>query len=304
METIRSFEQMTSHLANLKKRIRFAVVCAADACTQRAAERALSEGFAHIIWVGCTKEVVGNAALLPYSDHMEYVETEHPGDAVEASWRAVELIHEGRADVVMKGLVNTDVMLRAVLNKEKGLLPAGRVLTHIALAQIPQLNRLLFFTDAAVIPQPNAEQRKAQLTYVVQICQRFGIAQPKIALIHCSEKVSEKFPHTLEYAELCQSAREGKWGDCIVDGPLDLRTTIDEQALRTKGISSPLEGNADALIFPNIEAGNVFYKTITFLGKADIAGILQGTLCPVVLSSRGDSTLDKYHSMALAAMSR
>ena len=302
MDTIKSFEQMTAYLADNKRRIRYAMVCADDDSTLHAAEQALAEGFAHIIFVGDCQKARSCKALQVYREHIEYAETT-TADPAEAAQLAVRLVHEGRAEVVMKGLLNTDVLLRAVLDKEKGLLPQGKVLTHITLAQMPGLDRLLFFTDAAVIPYPTHEQRMAQVEYITLLCRSFGIGQPRISLIHCSEKPSEKFPHTMGYAEICTAAKEGKWGEAIVDGPLDLRTSIDPVALKKKGIHSALEGKADALIFPDIEAGNTFYKTITFLAHADVAGILQGTLCPVVLSSRGDGTQDKYHSMALAAMS-
>lgn len=302
MATIKNFEQMTSHLAACGRRLRIAIVCGSDHCTLSVALRTLTEGFAHILFVGDTQMARQEEALKPFAEHVEFVEPTTGDDAAAAARRAVELVREGRADILMKGLINTDVLLRAVLDKECGLLPRGRVLTHVTVAQIPTLNRLLFFTDAAVIPYPTHEQRLAQVDYLVEICKSFGIDAPRIALTHCSEKVSEKFPHTLEYRALCEEAVAGRWGATIVDGPLDVRTSIDPVALQTKGIASPLEGCADALVFPDIEAGNTFYKTITFLAGADVAGVLQGPECPVVLSSRGDSSNDKYYSLAFAAM--
>lgn len=302
MSSIKNFEQMTNRLVACGRRLRIALVCASDHCTLSVAERTLAEGFGHILFVGDTQAARSCASLQPYAEHIEYVEPTEGTDAVAAARRAVELVHEGRADILMKGLINTDVLLRAVLDKERGLLPKGRVLTHITVAQIPVLSRLLFVTDVAVIPYPTAEQRMAQVDYLVNICRSFGIEAPRIALTHCSEKVSEKFPHTLEYRALCEEAKTGRWGNVVIDGPLDVRTSIDPVALHTKGIDSPLEGEADALVFPDIEAGNTFYKTITFLAGADVAGILQGPICPVVLSSRGDSSNDKYYSLAFAAM--
>jgi indolepyruvate ferredoxin oxidoreductase alpha subunit len=135
------------------------------------------------------------------------------------------------------------------------------------------------------------------------LCHACGIEEPRIALNHCSEKVNEKFPHTVGYAEIRQRAEQGEWGKAIVDGPLDVLTAFDTEACKVKGINSAIGGKANALIFPDIEAGNAFYKTLTCFAGAEIAGMLQGAACPVVLSSRGDSPLSKYYSLAMAAAS-
>ena len=191
----------------------------------------------------------------------------------------------------------------AQYNKEWGILPKGQVLTHIAMAQIPAYHKLLFFTDAAVIPYPTHEQRVQQVAYLARMLHAFGIEQPRVALVHCAETVSDKFPHTIGYGEICQRAAAGEWGRLLVDGPLDLRTACDIEALRVKGIHSVLGGEADALVLPDIEVANVFYKALPLFASAQVAGTLQGTLAPVVLPSRGDCVDAKYHSLALAIMS-
>ena len=301
MQTIQNFSEMVRHLSASGQKITIAVACGDDDSTLQAVTRALASGFARAIFVGDASVPRAYAPMQDYAELVEFVEPETAEPAAAAAL-AVRLVREGRAGILMKGLISTDVLLRAVLNKAEGLLPPGQVLTHLAVAQIPGRDRLLFFTDAAVIPYPTAEQRAAQIGYVADVCRKFGIAQPRISLIHCSEHVSEKFPHTLTYADLSRRASAGEWGPAMVDGPLDVRTSIDPVALHIKGIPSPLEGQADALIFPNIEAGNTFYKTITFLTASDVAGTLCGTTCPVILPSRGDSAQDKYFSLAFAAM--
>ena len=299
MATIHNFQQMTDHLSACRNRLRIAVVCGSDDSTLYAVTRALHEGFVKIIFVGDVEKIQQHTELQPYADFVSY---EHTADGVTSARRAVAMIREGSADVLMKGLINTDILLRAVLDKECGLLPRGQVLTHLSVAQLPGRDQLLFFTDPAVIPYPTQEQRMAQVGYVISMCRTFGIEEPRISLLHCAEHVSDKFPHTLGYKDIIERAQQGEWGPAIVDGPLDLRTSIDPVTLKKKGINSPLEGHADALIFPDIEAGNVFYKTITFLGQADVAGTLQGTICPVILPSRGDSGEDKFYSLAFASM--
>ena len=174
---------------------------------------------------------------------------------------------------------------------------------HVAMAEIPKYEKLLFFTDAAVIPVPTPTQRRQQIHYMNYVCHALGIEEPRISLIHCAEKVSAKaFPYTADYLDIIAEAQTGQFGRCIIDGPLDLKTSLDAVSLHEKGIHSVIDGQADALIFPDIVAGNVFYKTLTLFAYAKTAGVLQGTQCPCVVSSRADSPESKYYSLALAAI--
>lgn len=301
MEKIKSFDDLIRHLSERSDRKRVAVVWASDDHTQEAISMALKGGFMHAICVGARKEIEQSEYLRPYMDHIEIVDAD---DKDAAAAKAVEIVREGNADVLMKGLINTDNLLHAVLNKEHGILPKGRVLTHIAAADIPTYPKLLFFTDAAVIPYPTHEQRIEQVRYVSELCHSFGIEEPRIALNHCTEKPNEKFfPFTLGYAEIKEKAAAGEFGKCIVDGPLDLKTSCNLEALQTKGIDSPIQGEADAIIFPDIEAGNAFYKAVTTFCPGEIAAMLKGPLAPVVLTSRGDSVISKFYSLSLAIIS-
>ena len=294
------FEQLISHLFARGIRKRVAVVCAYDSSTQYAISSALEEGFIDAILVGDKSQTPFNALFEKHASHVSYVEAPTP---VAAAHEAVRLIREGEADILMKGLVNTDTLLHAVLNKETGILPRGNVLTHLTASSLPGYPRLLFFTDAAVIPYPTHEQRVEQVREITRLCHSFGIAEPRISLIHCSEKVGGKFfPFTERYSEIIEAGKQGEFGPCIIDGPLDLKTSCCKESLDKKGIVSPVDGAADALVFPDIEAGNVFYKTITFFCHAETAGILAGPLAPVVLPSRSDSDMCKFCSLALAAI--
>ncbi|MBQ6208821.1 MAG: phosphate butyryltransferase [Prevotella sp.] len=300
METIRSFEDMVVHLAQRGGRKRVAIVWAADQYSQESVIRALQVGFIDAIFVGCQKEVEGNPRLMKYENHIEFVEA---ADRDEAARISVRMVREGKADILMKGLINTDNLLHVVLDKETGILPRGNVLTHITASQLPEYDKMLFFTDSAVIPYPTQEQRIQQIRYMVYVCHALGIEEPKISLIHCTEKVNEKyFPFTLGYKEIIKMAENGDFGRCIIDGPLDLKTSVSPESMRIKGINSPIGGEADALIFPDIEAANVFYKSITLFLGVETAGVLQGTMAPVVLPSRSDSKLCKFYSLALAAI--
>ena len=278
MQSIRTLNDMIVFLQERGDKKRVAVVCANDASTRYAVEKGKEMGFIDPI----------------------YVDGE---DKDECCRRAVALCKNGEANILMKGLVNTDVLLRAILDKGHGIIRTGHVLTHVAMAEIPKYEKLLFFTDAAVIPVPTPTQRRQQIHYINYVCHALGINEPRISLIHCAEKVSAKaFPYTTDYLDIIAEAQTGKFGRCIIDGPLDLKTSLDAVSLREKGIKSVIDGRADALIFPDIVAGNVFYKTLTLFAYAKTAGILQGTQCPCVVSSRADSPESKYYSLALAAI--
>jgi len=299
MKPIQNFSQLTAHLKTLNRRKRVAVVCANDPNTEYAIVRAIEEGFAEFLLIGDSTVLTKYPALAKYP---EYIEVIHVEDPDEASIVAVKVVREKRADILMKGIINTDNLLRAILDKDKGLLPAGKVLTHLAVMQIPSYHKLLFFSDAAVIPRPTLQQRIEMIWYAIHICHDFGINQPRIALIHCTEKVSAKFPHSLDYVNIVELADAGEFGDVIIDGPLDVLTSCERESGDIKGIYSPIEGQADVLIFPNIESGNTFYKSVSLFAKAEMAGVLQGPVCPVVLPSRSDSGLSKYNSLAMACL--
>lgn len=299
MKPILNFQELTAHLQTLRQPKRVVVVCAHDDHTQYAITRALDEGIATFLLVGDDNQLAAFPALKNYPDR---VQTIHVADPDEAAREAVRQVRAGHADLLMKGIINTDNLLRAILDKEHGLLPQGRVLTHLAVVQIPAYHKLLFFSDAAVIPYPTLQQRVEMISYAIRTCHHFGIERPRVSLIHCTEKVSPKFPHSLDYAAIVERAKAGEFGDAIIDGPLDVKTSCEKESGDIKGIASPIGGDADVLIFPNIESGNVFYKTVSLFCHADMAGVLQGTICPVVVTSRSDSGLSKYYSLAMACL--
>ena len=301
MEPTVDFKALPQRLRSMAKCVTVAVACPADAHTEEVIERSISEEFAKFILVAVEQNAaVAERLHAKYPDRTAIILAT---DVDDASRKAVAEVHQGRAQVLMKGTVNTDNLLRAVLNKECGLLEKGHVLTHIAVAEIPGLQRLLFFTDAAVIPYPTTEQFHAQLGYIADTYRSVtGNDCPRVALTHCTEKVSEKFPLTLSYEELKKEAREGAFGNIEVDGPMDVKTACDAESGAIKGIASPVVGNADILIFPDIEAGNTFYKAITLFAKATVAGMLAGTTAPVVVTSRADTVESKFYSLATACM--
>ncbi len=296
---------MTINFDNLKTlltdspKARVAVVWPSDESTRGALAKALADDLVSLTLIGASDEAKSDPALMQYLGKVQIVEAANPD---EAALKAVTLARQAKADVIMKGLINTDNMLRCVLNKEQGIMLPGEVLTHVTCARIPAYGRLLIFTDAAVLPYPTDAQRTAQLRYVISIARRLGIAAPKVALVHCSEKTDERHFHfTKHYEELRLMAAHGLFGPCVVDGPLDVKVACSKAAMEKKRLSSPLQGESDALVFPDIIAANTFYKTITLWADADTAAIAMGACVPLVVPSRGDSPTSKYHSLLLAA---
>ncbi len=293
------FAEMVARLKSGGVRRRVALVCPDDDHTLYVLKRAVGEGVADFT-LFCGRPLSGEAGSLVRANgpHMAAVSAESPDEAARA---AVEAVRSGGADLLMKGTINTDNLLRAVLDKQKGLLEPGKVLTHVALAELPGCrNRMLAFSDAAVIPYPTLAQYDSMVRHLAAIARIAGAEVPRIALVHCTEKVSEKFPLTLDYETLMRRAAHGDYGKVEMDGPMDVKTALDTASGDIKGLHSPVVGRADALVFPDIEAANVFYKTITLFAQANMAGVLCGTTVPVVVASRADSGESKYNSLALA----
>lgn len=300
MNTILDFNGLMDCLRSMPERRKVAIACPNDSHTEYVIERALNDGIADFLLVtdGHNRPEL-DSIIERFKGHAEKIVTSSPDDAAR---KAVSLVRQKHADVLMKGTINTDNLLRAVLDKECGLLEPGHVLSHITVTKIPSYDKLLLFSDAAVIPRPTLEQFESIVSYGIEICRRLGKDTPRVALIHCTEKVNEKFPHTLSYESLKRKAAEGCFGDVFIDGPMDVKTACDKESGIIKGIDSPVVGNADMLVFPNIESGNVFYKTITLFAGAEMAGMLCGTTAPVVVASRADSNESKYYSLALACL--
>jgi phosphate butyryltransferase len=192
--------------------------------------------------------------------------------------------------------------MRAILNKENGLLPPGGVLSHVAVTDNPNYHKLLIVSDVAIIPYPTLPQKIAQVNYLKQMALNLGVQKPKIALIAPTEQILPSLISCTDAVEIMKVAERGEFDPAIVFGPMALDVAIDHESAQIKGVNSEVAGDADCLLFPNIDAGNVFYKMNTKMCEADQAAIVVGASAPVVLSSRGDSIRTKLNSIALAAL--
>lgn len=298
--SIRKISEIFEILKSSPDKKRLVVAYANDSHSIDAVYKAVKEGLIEGILVG-DEEVIKNICKKEGFDASSF-RIVHETNDQRCAARAVELIRNGEADVIMKGLVSTDKFMRAILNKEKGLVPEKAVLSHVSVFDIPAYHKLLIVSDVAVIPLPDLNQKKAIVKYLTNTANALGIDMPKIALIAPSEQVLPKVQSTVEAAILAKMGERGQLTKAVFEGPLALDVAIDKESAEIKKVNSPVAGDADCLLFPNLEAGNVFYKTNTKLGNVTLGAVMVGASVPSVLSSRGDSVQTKLNSIALAAL--
>ena len=272
-----------------------------DGHTIAAASKAVELGLADVILVG-DQELIAKACSEENVDPSIFTIVHNPGELSSVA-QAVQMIRDGEGDFLMKGLCSTDKFLRAILNKETGLLPPKGTLTHCTALEIPSYHKLLFVGDVAVIPAPDIKQKQIIMECLVKTAKAVGVETPKVAIIAATEQVLTSQPASVEAAMLSKMVERGQIKGCIADGPLALDVAIDQESVAIKGLVSPVAGDADCLLFPNIESGNVFYKANSKLVPGvRQAGILVGAKVPCVLTSRGDSAAYKKYSIALACL--
>lgn len=220
-------------------------------------------------------------------------------DLEEIAKKAVQIVDSGTANILMKGLIDTRTILKEVVNKETGI-RTGKLLSHVTALEYPNHHKLLLASDCAMVTSPTYNQKIAIIDNLLELAFKLKIAKPKVAIISAVEKVNPKIESSVEASALKDyySASQG----FIVDGPFAVDNVVSLDAAEIKGIASPVAGDADALIFPNIDAGNVFYKTSVYLANATAAGIILGAKVPIVLTSRADGLLTKFYSILLAGV--
>ncbi|MBQ1885599.1 MAG: phosphate butyryltransferase [Bacteroidales bacterium] len=296
---MKTFDEVYELLkANPKRRL--AVAWGVDEHSVCAASMAIDAGF-------CEATLYGDRKMIEAVCAKENIDINKFGIMdvpveLKAIQAAVTAVHNGEADVLMKGLCSTDKYMRGILNKEWGLLPPKAVLSHISVMQHPNYPKFLVFGDMAVIPLPDFKQKTAILKYIVNVCKSLGVANPKIAAVAATEQMLDGMPACVEAAMLAKMADRGQLPG-LVDGPLALDVAINKEAAAIKKLKSEVAGDADGLLFPNIESGNVFYKSNTQLVPGvRTAAFVAGASAPCVLSSRADSIDTKLNSIALACL--
>lgn len=300
MTPIKSLDELISTLKSTGKKSRVAVVLAEDENTLGAVNEATDLGLIEAFMIGDEHKIVEKLRQEGV-DPSKFTIINIPNDAAAAK-EAVRMARANEVDMVMKGLIGTDKFLKAVLDKENGLLLPGAVMTYVCALQIPAYNKLLFISDPAVIPFPTLQQKVAMIGYAVKMANRFGIDNPKVALISAVEKPNESIPNTLVDATICKMANRGQLPECTIDGPLDVFLACDPKSVEIKGVPTPVNGDADILIFPSIEACNSFYKGLMLFADGELGGFIQGTSKPVIMMSRSESTKSKLYCIATASL--
>lgn len=271
-----------------------------DAHSLEAASKAVELGLVDVIVTGSENQIEATCKELNIPSGQ--FELRHAKTDDEAARIALELIAEGKANCMMKGLISTDKFMRVLLNREFGLVGPKGVLSHITVFENRNYHKLLFVSDVAVIPYPDLKQKQVMIGYLIDTALSFGVEIPKVALIAATEQILPSIPACVEAAMLSKMNERGQITGGIVDGPMGLDVAIDRESAQIKKIKSPVAGDADCLLFPNIDAGNVFYKMSTKLCHSNQAAVLVGAKVPVILSSRGDNVQTKLNSIALAAL--
>lgn len=275
-------------------------VNAVDSHSLEAISDAVKLGIVSAIVTGDKKEILKQCELAHIEENLFQIID--AGSEEEAANLAVEQVLKYPESILMKGLISSDKFLKAILNKEVGLLTKGGVLSHVSVIDNPNYHKLLIVSDVAIIPYPSIAQKMVMINYLKRMAIDLGIIRPKIAIIAPTEQVLPNLISCTDAAEIMISAEQGIFEPAIVFGPMALDVAIDAESAQIKNITSMVAGDADCLLFPNIDAGNVFYKTNTKLCGADQAAVVMGAKVPIVLSSRGDSINTKLNSIALAAL--
>lgn len=276
-----------------------AVAVAQDPSVIQAVDQARKRSIAEAVLVGDERQIAAAAESVGVS--LDGILVEHQADPLEAVARAVALVSSGEADILMKGYTHTDDFLRGVLNKEYGL-RTGSIMSHVFVAEVRE-DKLVFITDAAMNIAPDLEQKAAILLNAVYLATMFGVMDPKVAVLAAVELVNPAMPATLDAAALAAMARRGQYvPDCTVDGPFALDNAVSVEAARHKKVTGPVAGQADILLVPNIEAGNVLAKSLVYFSHCRLVGLLVGAKAPVVLTSRADTMESKMLSIAGAVL--
>lgn len=298
MHAFRTFDEIQKEVGQLKP-VTISIAEAANREVLESVKEAYERNIASFLLFGDQMKIhqIANEIQLSLDDHHVI----HTTTDEESCLQAVYAVNQQKADIVMKGLVHSSLFLRAILDREKGL-RTGKVLSHIASFQIEGYDRLIHVTDASFNIAPTWEEKVLLLENVSSFCRLLGVLKPKIALLGAIELINPKMQATVDAAILTQMNRRGQLDDMFVDGPFALDNAISLKAAKLKKIQSEVAGQADVLVVPDIEAGNILYKSLVYFARAKMGALVLGAKAPVILTSRADSVESRLHSMALAVL--
>jgi len=294
---LRNLEELKSLVKNISKK-RLCVVFAHDLYVLEAIKEAMTYQIIDPILIGNKTEIISLCNQLDIS--LSEVEIIDDIDTTSATKTAMDLVNLGKVDIIMKGLIDTKFLLKGVVNNEYGI-KAKPVLSHVGLIYIPGMDRVLFASDGAMLIQPSVEEKIAIVENAAELTKSLGYSNPKIGIVSSVEKVNPKIESTV-HAEIIKNHFQQLQVPYTVDGPFAIDNLVSMESVRHKGIISPVAGIADVLIFPNLDAGNVFYKTVVFLAHGESAGIVMGAKVPIIVTSRADTPQAKLNSILLAVV--
>ncbi len=295
---LKSYDVLVEKVKALPEKKRVIVAAAGDEHTLEAVFNAVDEGIITPVLVGDKAKILD--ILGKMNREFDADSIYDVPDPVDAAAKTVELIREGKGDFIMKGKLETAQILKPVVNKETGL-GQGRVMSHFVLNQLPNYHKLIVTTDGGMMTYPTLEQKKDIIENTVDTLKSLGYDCPKVACVAAVEKVNPKMPETVEADQLAQMNKNGEIKDCIVAGPISLDIALDKEVANIKGYDNEVAGDADVILVPNIQVGNVLGKSIVTIAGGKMAGFIVGAKVPIVLTSRGSSAEEKYLSLVLAA---
>ncbi|WP_313343984.1 bifunctional enoyl-CoA hydratase/phosphate acetyltransferase [Sedimentibacter sp.] len=295
---LKNFKELIAKVQNNDTKKRVAVAAAHDEHTLEAVFKAVNDKLVEPVLIGDKGKIV--EILNNLSVNFDENEIVHTSDDTEAAEKTVELINEGKADFIMKGKLQTADLLKAVVNKEKGL-RTGSVMSHVAILEIPAYHKLIAVTDGGMMMYPNLEEKKQIIENVVNVFLAMGYESPKVAVLTAVETVNPKMPEAVDADNLKRMNQNGEIKNCIVEGPISVDLTFNKESAKIKGYESPVTGEADILIAPNITTGNIMSKALLEFADGTMAGMIVGAKVPIVLTSRGATSEEKYLSLVLSA---
>ncbi|MBS2100528.1 bifunctional enoyl-CoA hydratase/phosphate acetyltransferase [Carboxylicivirga linearis] len=295
----KSLNDLQKLILQKKVKKKLALAVSQDGHSLDAVHNAYQAGIIEPILIGSQSETEAIIAAKGYDfSQASFIDESDNEKAVEI---AVRMVHDSQADILMKGKVATPTLLKGVLNKEWGL-RTGRLLSHFALFEVDTYHKLIAVTDVAMNIAPNLKDKIDIVNNSVGYLNKMGIPKPKVAVLGAIEMVNESMQATLDAALLSKMNQRDQIKNCIIDGPLAFDNAVSFESAKHKGIKSGVAGDTDLLLMPDIEVGNVLYKTLVFFAKAKVASVILGASAPIVLTSRSDSEESKYNSILLAAM--
>lgn len=294
---LRNFDEMVEKVKGFPTRKTVALVAAEDEHALEAVLDAEKEGIVRPILVGDEVKIREILAKLNASDDYEIV---NEPDCNKAAYKAVELVRNNKADFLMKGKIETAGILKAVVDKENGL-GQGRLMSHIAINEVPSYHKLIVVTDGGMVLYPTLEQKKEIINNAVEILLKLGYERPKVGVLAAIEKVNPKMPESVDAGQLKEMNLNGEIENCIVEGPISFDLAFYKEAAEIKGYKSEVAGDVDVFVVPNITTGNVLGKSLIYAANGKMAGLIVGAKVPIVLTSRGSSAEEKFLSLVLAA---